>query len=77
MDSLTRPGAGPHEANEPMSTAYPDRTTLSLPRGWLRRVDQQAATEGRSRGDWLRHAVRRALETADRQARRDRQAGAS
>ena len=51
-------------------TAYPERTGLSLPPGSLAKIDTQAASAGQSRGDWLRAIVRRALESAERQGRR-------
>ncbi len=49
---------------------YPDRATVSLPPNTMGRVDRAAAADQRTRGEWLRRIVLRALESAERAERR-------
>ena len=54
----------------PRRSAYPERLPLNLPRGYLARVDAAAQREDLSVHDWARAILKRALESAERQARR-------
>ena len=52
----------------------PERLTINVPEGTRRRVAAAAAWEVMALGSWLRRAVRRALETSERLARKSRAA---
>lgn len=55
-------------------SAYPERANVPLRAGYLARIDAAAAAAETDRMEWLRQAIRRALESAERQARRQRAA---
>ena len=54
----------------PKPIRLPERLTVSVPPGTRRRVEEAAAQEIMAVGSWMRQAVRRALETSDRMARK-------
>ena len=49
---------------------YPERAHVPLRAGYLARIDAAAADAETDRMEWLRQAIRRALESAERTARR-------
>lgn len=52
--------------------AYPERLPVAVPQGFRARVERAARREMRSVPDWCRDALRRALESSERAARRKR-----
>ena len=48
---------------------------MSLPPGWRARIDRLAQREALSSMDWARQVMRRAIESGEQAARRERQEG--
>jgi len=63
------PTTGP-EKTRMSASYYPDTVSLRLPPGTKDRIGRLARNAGRSPADWLREAVRRAVENAERTERR-------
>ena len=55
---------------------YPETLAVRLRAGTLARIDAVADADDTSPAEWSRQAIRRALESAERQARRRKAAAA-
>ena len=53
-----------------MPVTYPERAGVRLKAGVLARIDALVTASDSDRGQWLREAVMRAVESAERAARR-------
>jgi hypothetical protein len=51
----------------PVEPCFPENTLLRLPAGTLAKVKTAARAEGRTNAEWLRQAVRRALQETERE----------
>ena len=49
---------------------YPYNASVRLPGSFRQRIDAAAAAAETDRSEWMRRAIRHALESAERQARR-------